>query len=90
MIDLYLRAASEAAALNALLPLGLAATTATGGLRWVRGDERFALDPGVPAETGRFCLNLRLTDAGEALLPALRATGLVIDPAPATPVRRWA
>jgi hypothetical protein len=90
MIDLYLRAASEAAALSALAPLGFAAATSPAGMRWIRGDERFALDPGVPAEAGAFCLNLRLTDAGASLLPALRATGLVLDPAPATPLRRWA
>ena len=44
MIDLYLHAASEAAALDLLRPLGLAI-----GDAWISATPAFALDAGVPA-----------------------------------------
>ena len=101
MTDLYLHAANEAAALTLLRLLGLAI-----GDEWTKATPGFALDPGVPVpdapatfdEAGDlvapatlqpgFFLNIRLLEA--TLEAGLRATGLVLDPAPATPARAWA
>jgi hypothetical protein len=102
MIDLYLRAADEAAALAALQPLGYGHPDGA----WNNGDHAFALEAGFPVVATPatfdgagalvtppvlapgFHLNIRLLDpAREA---ALRATGLVLDPPPATPARTWA
>jgi hypothetical protein len=47
MIDLYLKAASQAAAFTALLPLGIAVEEGETA-RWIAADERFALDAAIP------------------------------------------
>ena len=82
MIDKYLCASSEQAAIQALSGLGMYSNGA-----WVVISQRWALDPigSIENKTG-FFLNLRLLD--EALATSVDATGLVIQP-PQTPVRVW-
>jgi len=87
MIDLYLRAADEAAAQAALPRFVL--TDPEGARHWCLAEADFALDPvgrleGAPG----WHLNLRLWDEGVALATAVEASGLVI-PSPDTPQRIW-
>lgn len=111
-IDLDLRAADEADAIEKLRPLGYRRDDGAGET-WPDKGDGFDLDvigpvvdqaavfadgdePGsivlVAPATFKpgFHLNLRLTGPGaEARANAVRETGLVLDPPPANPVRRW-
>ncbi len=97
MLDLYLRADSEAQA-KAALPDFLDADE-----NWRLATTQWAFDPvgGIIADPAVFDgselvspasfvpgwhANIRLLD--DSLLPAIHGTGLLID-APATPARRW-
>ncbi len=83
MIDLYLRAASEAEA-RAALPQFIDAETG----EWIAASHGFAMACiGEIDGVAGWHINLRLLDA--ALLDAVQASGLVIAP-PATPAMVWA
>jgi hypothetical protein len=88
MIDKFLKASSEAAAIAALSPLGCRGTDINGKAIWLTNGPGWALDAfgSSPGLVG-FHLNMRLLD--DTLAPAVDATGLVIA-TPTSPYRVWA